>query len=260
MLMQWLSSAWHRTFFVAALVLVLVSAVPGQAHALSASTLVSLTNTQRTNNGLAPLTYDSRLAASAAAKAQHMVTYGYWAHTAPDGTTPWTFVRNAGYPYVVVGENLAKGFSADSSVISAWMGSSSHRANILNAKFRHIGIAVTSGVIAGKQTTVIVAHYGATSSAPAPAPAPKPAATKPAARTTPTKQPAPKAAPKPVKPSVKSAPATPASKPSAPQQPVVVSEVPKPKTPVKQPYELLLDRLVAIIDVSNGDATKLALR
>ena len=255
MLTQWLSSAWRRAVFVAVLVVMLMSAMPMKASALSSSQLIALTNNQRTSNGLAPLAYDGRLASSAAAKARHMIANDYWAHTAPDGTSPWTFVRQAGYPYVSVGENLAKGFSADSSVISAWMASPSHRANILNAKFRHIGIAVASGVIAGKQTTIVVAHYGATTAesatASAPAPAPKASASKPAA---------PKPSPKPA---VRPAPAQ-QSKPIPAPVPApaaaVKAAVEPPKNPEKHPSRLLLERLAALIDDADSGKQKLALR
>lgn len=159
---QWLASTWRRTMLVAALFAVLFTCAPQKIHALSASQLIALTNSQRTANGLPVLSYDDKLAASANTKAQHMIALGYWAHNAPDGTTPWVFVRNAGYVYTAVGENLAKDFSSDQAIVNAWMGSATHRANILNAKYHDIGIAVVDGLVDGKQTVIIVAHYGAT--------------------------------------------------------------------------------------------------
>lgn len=55
-----------------------------------------------------------------------------------------------------VGENLAWGSGSTSSprkIVSAWMGSSGHRANILNGRFQHIGIAVGRGSPAGGSDT-----------------------------------------------------------------------------------------------------------
>lgn len=171
----WSSS--RRPWFLASalLFMAVVFGMPVRAEAVSAGTLISLTNNQRVQAGLVPLTYNGSLASSAYAKALDMIAKGYWAHTSPDGLSPWSFVRAAGYDYVVVGENLAKDFSSDSSVMSAWMASPGHRANILKPEFRDIGIAVVSGSLSGSQTTLVVAHYGARSVQPAPQPAPAPA-------------------------------------------------------------------------------------
>lgn len=40
----------------------------------------------------------------------------------------------------LVGENVAYGFSSGSSVTKAWMASPGHRANLLNSRFRSIGV------------------------------------------------------------------------------------------------------------------------
>jgi hypothetical protein len=170
----WLSSmrSWFNlsvALFVAALI-----CLPSNVQAVGSMELVSLTNSQRSNNGLPPLSYNGRLAASAYAKAQHMLANDYWAHTAPDGTTPWVFVRQAGYAYTTVGENLARGFQSDSAIVSSWMNSPGHRANLLNPAYRDMGVAAATGTMNGEVTTLVVAHFGATASAPV---ATKPAAT-----------------------------------------------------------------------------------
>src|SRR4051812_2309294 len=74
--------------------------VLGIATSINADTVMSLSNQERINNGLPVLGYNSQLAAAAQAKAQDMFAKDYWAHNAPDGTTPWTFITNAGYVYV----------------------------------------------------------------------------------------------------------------------------------------------------------------
>lgn len=172
---SWLFSAWRHLFVTTALVMAFAIGVSAKADALGAATLIALTNTQRSAAGLAPLNFDGRLASSAFAKAQDMLAKGYWSHTSPDGRSTWYFVGQAGYGYVTVGENLAKGFSSDTAVITGWMASSTHRANILNPAFKDIGIGIVNGVFDGEQTTIVVAHYGATTAAAAPKPAPAPA-------------------------------------------------------------------------------------
>ena len=84
----------------------------------------------------------------------------------------------AGYPYITAGENLAKNFATDDGVITGWMNSPGHRANILKADFTDIGIATVNCTLQGTQTTLVVAHYGSTGRAAAVQAAPKKAPAK----------------------------------------------------------------------------------
>src|SRR6185436_2631416 len=74
--------------------------VLGIAFNINSSDLLAATNQKRQENGLAPLTMNDRLAQAADQKASHMFANNYWAHIAPDGTTPWYFIKNAGYEYL----------------------------------------------------------------------------------------------------------------------------------------------------------------
>lgn len=107
--------------------------VLGYATAISVGELHSISNAQRTNNGIAPLSLNGQLNQAALAKAQHMFANNYWAHNAPDGTTPWSFISNAGFTYSIAGENLAKNFSTSAGVVDGWMNSPGHRDNILKS-------------------------------------------------------------------------------------------------------------------------------
>src|SRR5258708_28336998 len=84
----------------------------------------------------------------------------FWAHVAPDGTSPWQFFKNAGYQYYSAGENLARDFSNTSDMMAAWMASPTHRANIVNGRFREIGVAVVDGRLLGSDTTLVVQLFG----------------------------------------------------------------------------------------------------
>jgi hypothetical protein len=152
--------------------------VLGYASSISPSEVISLSNNQRTANGLPGLNYNSQLASAAQAKAQDMFAKNYWAHYAPDGTSPWSFITASGYSYTTAGENLAKDFDTSAGVVNGWMGSSGHRANILNSAFVDTGVAVVNGTLQGSPTTLVVAFYAAPK-ASAPAPAPAPASTTP---------------------------------------------------------------------------------
>ncbi|MES2631075.1 MAG: CAP domain-containing protein [Patescibacteria group bacterium] len=148
--------------------------VLGYATSISVGDLNAISNTQRTNNGLAALSLNNQLNQAAQAKAQHMFANDYWAHNAPDGTTPWSFINNAGFAYVSAGENLAKNFSTSAGVVDGWMNSAGHRANILNGSFDSVGYAAVNGTLQGTELTLVVAMYGQSYVAPAPAPAPAP--------------------------------------------------------------------------------------
>lgn len=134
--------------------------VLGYAANISPEEVIRLTNIQRENNGLAPLKENSVLSEAALAKGNDMLAKGYWAHFAPDGTTPWSFFLSFGYKYKYAGENLARDFSDASSAVNAWMNSPTHRENILNANYQDIGIGIVEGNLAGADTTIIVQFFG----------------------------------------------------------------------------------------------------
>jgi hypothetical protein len=135
--------------------------VLGYATSISVTSLYNLTNQQRENNGLPALTLNGQLTSAAQAKANHMFANDYWAHVAPDGTTPWVFINNAGYSYTTAGENLAKNFNTSNGVMNGWMGSATHKANILSSAYKDVGFAAVNGVLLGEETTLVVAMYGA---------------------------------------------------------------------------------------------------
>ncbi|HEX7017900.1 MAG TPA: CAP domain-containing protein [Patescibacteria group bacterium] len=132
----------------------------GFASSISQSQVIEQTNAQRAQHGLPALTPNEKLSQAAMAKAQDMMADQYWAHTAPDGTQPWAFIRQAGYSYKVAGENLARDFANGQDMMAAWMASPTHRANILNTRYTEIGIAVLNGTLQGYETTLVVQMFG----------------------------------------------------------------------------------------------------
>ncbi|MDP3973494.1 MAG: CAP domain-containing protein [Candidatus Daviesbacteria bacterium] len=124
--------------------------------------LIELTNIERQKAGLPPISENSALDQAAALKAQNMFSENYWAHFAPSGKSPWDFISSSGYKFVYAGENLAKNFYSSDDVVVAWMNSPTHRDNLLNPKYKDIGIAVVNGTLDGQQTTLIVQMFGTT--------------------------------------------------------------------------------------------------
>lgn len=135
--------------------------VLGYAANISPSEVIRLTNVQRADNGLGPLAESTILDAAALAKGNDMLARGYWAHFAPDGTSPWSFFLKFGYKYSYAGENLARDFPDAASAVTAWMNSPSHRENMLNPNYKDIGIGVVEGSLSGVDTTIIVQFFGA---------------------------------------------------------------------------------------------------
>ncbi len=136
--------------------------VLGTSIDISIPELLQLTNQERDDEGLSPLSLDSNLTAAAQMKAKDMFAKNYWAHIAPDGTTPWIFIKQSGYNYVYAGENLARGFNSSSDVMKAWMASPAHRGNIVSSKYKDIGFAISEGKLLSEDTVLVVEMFGST--------------------------------------------------------------------------------------------------
>ncbi len=116
--------------------------------------LVQLVNQEREKQGLPALKVDRQVSEVARLKSQDMVDNNYFSHQSPTYGSPFQMLRNFGVGYVGAGENLA----ANSTVTGAHralMNSSSHRSNILNSTWTHVGIGVAEGGPAGKIFTQI---------------------------------------------------------------------------------------------------------
>jgi uncharacterized protein YkwD len=136
------------------------TAILGYASQISKSEVIRLTNVKRAEAGLPPLTENPNLDNGAQMKGAHMLSMGYWAHVAPDGTQPWKFFGDVGYDYRYAGENLARDFSSAQAAVDAWMASPSHRDNMLSSKYSEIGIGVVEGNLNGVDSTIIVQFFG----------------------------------------------------------------------------------------------------
>jgi len=140
-----------------------VAAVPvGYAYSSSITrdNIITLTNASRTTSQLTSLKENGALDQAAQAKADDMLKNQYFAHTSPTGLTPWSFIQNAKYNYIIAGENLAINYYSAEGVESAWMNSPEHRANILNGNFEDIGIGISSGEYKGVPAIFVVQMFG----------------------------------------------------------------------------------------------------
>lgn len=128
---------------------------------LSVVNIIDATNAERVKAGLPPLKTNAKLAQSAKAKTDDMVNNHYFEHTSPSGKTVADLGQAAGYDYVVMGENLAVGdFSNANDLLTAWMNSPGHRANILNTSYQEIGAYAEQGTYQGRTVWFAVQHFG----------------------------------------------------------------------------------------------------
>ncbi len=121
--------------------------------------LAAGTNREREVNSLSELTINEQLSQAAQFKAEDMASRGYFAHTSPDGKTPWYWLEKVGYDYEYAGENLAVDFSDSSDVTRAWMNSPTHRSNIIKNVYTEMGTGVAIGSYKGRQSIFVVQLY-----------------------------------------------------------------------------------------------------
>src|SRR4051794_590314 len=136
------------------------------------SGVLSELNGIRAEHDLEPMKPNARLTAAAAQHSREMGATGYFAHASRDGTSFWKRIRRfygpAGYAYWSAGENLLwSSPEVDAArAVDLWMHSPEHRANILAARWREIGIsalhfAAAPGTYKGLEVTIITTDFGA---------------------------------------------------------------------------------------------------
>jgi hypothetical protein len=146
----------------------IVSASGNLMASISQNELTTLTNNERLNRGLPVLKQNNLLQKAAELKANDMKKYGYFSHVSPDGKLPWDWVEQAGYKFETTGENLMADIFVSSEATRAWMESPSHRENILNREYTHVGTAVAQGMLEGKETVFAVQVFGSPKGVSAP--------------------------------------------------------------------------------------------
>ena len=103
--------------------------------------MISMVNSAREKNGLAPYKIDGELTNVARIKADDMVENNYFSHYSPTYGSPFQMMDHYGIEYLAAGENLAGNQSVESAH-NTLMNSSGHRKNILSKEFTHIGVGI----------------------------------------------------------------------------------------------------------------------
>ena len=126
--------------FIGTLTIPISAESPAQSGLSDAEWLVLLlTNRERLQSGVQPLTSLPRLQTACDTRAEEIVRS--FSHTRPDGAEWVTVLDDVGLPSMIkAGENICAGYSTAADAVDGWMNSAGHRANILNSAFVHMGV------------------------------------------------------------------------------------------------------------------------
>lgn len=102
------------------------------------------TNAERAKTGAKALVSDARLNELARSRSEDMVKRNYFDHVTPDGKKVFDMLKEMGFAFSTAGENIAYNSyplsQSPQRVMTSWMNSSGHKANILNTRYGRIGI------------------------------------------------------------------------------------------------------------------------
>ena len=99
-----------------------------------------LTNSIRARNGLSVLSWSSSAAMSARGHSVDMAVNNYFNHTDLTGRSPGDRMNAEGISYSTYGENIIAGYGTAILSCHGWFNSTGHRSNMLNKKFRYLGV------------------------------------------------------------------------------------------------------------------------
>lgn len=111
--------------------------------------MVEKVNEERTKRGIGTVQFNEKLQDVARAHAKDMWNRSYFGHISPEGKDVGNRLQEAHVAYQIAGENLALAPTV-SLAHNGLMESEGHRENILEPRFRKIGIGVISNGISGK--------------------------------------------------------------------------------------------------------------
>lgn len=121
-------------------------AVVSEGSGYAESQMIYLINTLRSSHGLQLLNPNPVLNSIARSRSQDMINRNYFSHYTPEGKNIFNILVENGIMYAYAAENLSQAsppsWSSPESVINSWMGSSAHRANLLNPHHGQIGLGI----------------------------------------------------------------------------------------------------------------------
>ena len=127
---------------------------------LDPATIIAHSNDKRAAFKRMPLVANDTLMAAAQAKAEAMAKQQEFAHTLSDGTTSWSLIDPTEYQYLAAGENLAIHYGSETDMVDAWYASPTHKRNLLDHRYRDIGIGIAYGEYEGYEGAYVVQLFG----------------------------------------------------------------------------------------------------
>jgi hypothetical protein len=126
---------------------------------ISKDSIIEISNRERLMNALDPLKENSLLNQAARAKAEAIFKNQTFKHEIDNKKFSY-WIKEVGYGYHYIGENLAIDFITAEGVVKAWMGSKTHKENLMNEIFTEIGVSVLESDFHGKKTILVVQVFG----------------------------------------------------------------------------------------------------
>ena len=132
--------------------------------------LLELINAERAKVGAQPLAFDGDLNEASELHRQWMIATDTFSHTGSGGSSFTTRITNAGYQFTgawTAGENIAwaslrgaPGYQDEVQLLHTnLMNSSGHKANILNANFKEVGLGLEVGQYGSWQAAFITEDF-----------------------------------------------------------------------------------------------------
>merc|ERR1712183_388128 len=104
--------------------------------------MLNAVNAERSDEGLGALCYNDKLINAAQIHSDDMAGGNFLSHDGSDGSSPFERITDAGFSWNYAAENIAQGQQTVESVMTAWMNSSCHRANILSSSSKYFGLGL----------------------------------------------------------------------------------------------------------------------
>jgi uncharacterized protein YkwD len=126
--------------------------------------VLALHNVARAANGLKPLCADPRLTRAARSHSREMIEKDYFSHFSFNGESVIERLGRFGYHQSIYAENIAGGsrtLGGPDSTFRRWMNSPGHKSNILDRRFRPVGVGAYTGRYKGTRNyTMYTVDFG----------------------------------------------------------------------------------------------------
>jgi uncharacterized protein YkwD len=126
--------------------------------------VLTLHNVARAAQGLKPLCVDPRLTRAARSHSREMINRDYFSHSSYNGESVGNRLKRFGYNRSIYAENIGGGSGTSGtsgSTFRRWMNSPSHKGNILDRRFRPVGVGTYTGRYKGtRRYTMYTVDFG----------------------------------------------------------------------------------------------------